>query len=88
MKLGIVIPCFNEEEVLEETKNRLEKLLKEMIKRGEISSDSFICFVDDGSRDKTWKLIEEFSKQSKMFRGIKLSRNFGHQNALIAGLMQ
>ena len=88
MKLGIVIPCFNEEEVLEETKNRLEKLLNEMIKEKEISNDSFICFVDDGSRDRTWELIEQFTKENKMFRGIKLSRNFGHQNALIAGLMQ
>jgi len=88
MKLGIVIPCFNEEEVLNETKNRLEELLNGMIKEKEISNDSFICFVDDGSRDRTWELIEQFAKESQMFRGIKLSRNFGHQNALIAGLMQ
>jgi glycosyltransferase involved in cell wall biosynthesis len=88
MRLGVVIPCFNEEEVLTETKNRLERLLGEMIEEKEVSEDSFICFVDDGSRDKTWELIEEFAKESKIFRGIKLSRNFGHQNALIAGLMQ
>ncbi len=87
MRLGVVIPCFNEEEVLTETKNRLERLLGEMIEEKEVLEDSFICFVDDGSRDKTWELIEEFAKESKIFRGIKLSRNFGHQNALIAGLM-
>jgi len=88
MRLGIVIPCFNEEEVLEETKSRLEKLLTDMIKREVISPSSFVCFVDDGSKDRTWKLIEQFAKESQIFRGIKLSRNFGHQNALIAGLMQ
>ena len=54
MKLGIIIPCYNEEEVLQETKKSIEKLLKEMIDLNEISADSFICFVDDGSRDRTW----------------------------------
>jgi len=88
MRLGIVIPCFNEEEVLEETKGRVETLLKEMIASQEIAPNSFVCFVDDGSRDNTWELIEEFAKGSSNFKGIKLSRNFGHQNALIAGLMQ
>jgi glycosyltransferase involved in cell wall biosynthesis len=88
MRLGIVIPCFNEEEVLEETKTRIETLLKEMIESQEIAPNSFICFVDDGSRDSTWELIEGFAKGSSNFKGIKLSRNFGHQNALIAGLMQ
>ena len=88
MKLGIVIPCYNEEEVLAETKKHIEKLLNEMIAKYEISKDSFICFVDDGSKDKTWDIIEEFAENSPNFRGIKLSRNFGHQNALIAGLMQ
>ncbi len=88
MKLGIVIPCYNEEEVLAETKKHIEKLINKMIEENEISKDSFICFVDDGSKDKTWDIIEEFSKNSPNFKGIKLSRNFGHQNALIAGLMQ
>jgi glycosyltransferase involved in cell wall biosynthesis len=59
-----------------------------MIKNREISDDSFVCFVDDGSRDKTWEIIEDISNQNPHFKGIKLSRNFGHQNALIAGLMQ
>jgi glycosyltransferase involved in cell wall biosynthesis len=88
MKLGIVIPCYNEEAVLAETTQRVEALFNEMIKNREISDDSFVCFVDDGSRDKTWKIIEEISNQNPHFKGIKLSRNFGHQNALIAGLMQ
>lgn len=88
MKLGIVIPCYNEEEGLGETTKRLQFLLDEMILSGEIDQESFICYVDDGSKDDTWKLIETFQKESSLFKGIKLSRNFGHQNALIAGLMQ
>ncbi|MEA1879603.1 MAG: glycosyltransferase family 2 protein [Campylobacterota bacterium] len=88
MKLGIVIPCYNEEEGLNETTKRLSVLIKKMIEQETISSDSFICYVDDGSHDNTWTLIEQFQKDSSLFKGIKLSRNFGHQNALIAGLMQ
>ena len=88
MKLGIVIPCYNEEAVLDETKKHIETLLNSMIEDNSISKDSFVCFVDDGSRDRSWEIIEEFAKDSSMFKGIKLSRNFGHQNALIAGLMQ
>ncbi len=88
MKLGIVIPCYNEEAVLDETKKHIETLLNSMIEDNSISKDSFVCFVDDGSRDRTWEIIEEFAKESSLFKGIKLSRNFGHQNALIAGLMQ
>jgi len=88
MKLGIVIPCYNEEEVLAETTQRVDSLLNEMIQNQEIAEDSFVCYVDDGSRDKTWEIIEEISNQNPHFKGIKLSRNFGHQNALIAGLMQ
>ncbi|MCH9741026.1 MAG: glycosyltransferase family 2 protein [Epsilonproteobacteria bacterium] len=88
MKLGIVIPCYNEEEGLAETTKRLQTLLEEMVELGEISQESFVCYVDDGSRDTTWELIEKFTEESEFFRGIKLSRNFGHQNALIAGLMQ
>ena len=88
MKLGIVIPCYNEEEGLAETTKHLIVLMEKMIQADEISEDSFICYVDDGSRDRTWELIEQFKEESPLFRGIKLSRNFGHQNALIAGLMQ
>jgi glycosyltransferase involved in cell wall biosynthesis len=88
MKLGIVIPCYNEEEGLSETNNRVQALMKALIKDASIASDSFICYVDDGSSDKTWKLIETFTQSTALVKGIKLSRNFGHQNALIAGLMQ
>jgi len=88
MKLGIVIPCYNEEEGLAETTKHLILLMQEMIQAKEISPDSFVCYVDDGSKDQTWSLIEQFKEDSSLFRGIKLSRNFGHQNALIAGLMQ
>jgi glycosyltransferase involved in cell wall biosynthesis len=88
MKLGIVIPCYNEEEVLAETKKHIEELLNSMIEAGDISSDSFVSFIDDGSKDRTWEMIEGFAKDGPNFRGIRLSRNFGHQNALIAGLMQ
>ncbi|SMC10176.1 glycosyltransferase family 2 protein [Nitratiruptor tergarcus] len=83
--LAMVVPCYNEEEVLPKTKKELEKLLHILIEKGLISQESFICFVDDGSKDKTWNLIEDFAKESHI-KGLKLSRNFGHQNALLAGL--
>ena len=88
MKLGIVIPCYNEEEGLAETTKQLQTLLDKMIKNREITEESFICYVDDGSKDKTWELIQHFKSESTLIKGIKLSRNFGHQNALIGGLMQ
>ena len=88
MKLGIVIPCYNEEEVVFETSKRLQALLDGMVENGDISQESFICFVDDGSTDDTWGKIEELQEKNAYLKGIKLSRNFGHQNALIAGLMQ
>jgi glycosyltransferase involved in cell wall biosynthesis len=85
--LGIVIPCFNEEDVLRETTSRLIPLLSRMHNEGLISDKSAIFYVDDGSRDGTWKLIEELSLEYKEICGIKLSRNYGHQNALLCGLM-
>jgi glycosyltransferase involved in cell wall biosynthesis len=84
--LSIVTPCYNEEEVLPETRRRLTGLLEELIADGKISSSSCIYFVDDGSRDRTWALIEEFAATDSRVAGIKLSRNRGHQNALLAGL--
>ena len=86
MKLGIVVPCYNEEEVIHETAKRLLVLVSRLVAAGKIAADSKIFFVDDGSRDRTWSLIEELSRQSSTVAGIKLSRNRGHQNALIAGL--
>lgn len=85
--LYVVIPCFNEEEVLTETSIRLKSKMENLIKRKMISRESKIVFVNDGSKDKTWQIIEELHKGDKIFGGINLSRNRGHQNALLAGLM-
>lgn len=85
--LNLIVPCYNEEEVLPETSVRLRALLERMIVAGQISGDSVITFVDDGSVDRTWPMIEALYKQGLRVRGIKLSRNRGHQNALLAGLM-
>jgi len=87
MKLSIVIPCYNEEAVLPETAARLQTLLADLAARSKISADSHVIFIDDGSRDRTWALIESLTQASPCFRGLKLSRNRGHQNALMAGLL-
>lgn len=84
--LGIVIPCYNEEEVLPETAKRMTELIGRLVSRGKISPDSKMVFVDDGSKDRTWALIERLAAENRHVAGIKLSRNRGHQNALIAGL--
>lgn len=86
MELSIVVPCYNEEAVLEETAQRLLTLLHRLQESDKIGADSCIYFIDDGSRDGTWKLIETLSEQYPPIHGIKLSRNRGHQNALLAGL--
>ena len=85
--LSIVVPCYNEEAVLPETIQRLTELLQYLIDKGKVRSDSCIYYVDDGSHDRTWDLIETFAKTNGFVRGIKLSRNRGHQNALLAGLL-
>lgn len=85
-KLWLVIPCYNEEEVLPETSKRLYQIMSEMIINNRISPESKIAFVNDGSKDKTWELIERYHNNIDMFVGINLSRNKGHQNALFAGL--
>jgi glycosyltransferase involved in cell wall biosynthesis len=87
MKLSIVVPCYNEEEILPDTSAQLEALLEDLIAKGKIDAASRIVFVDDGSRDRTWTLIEGLSRQRPHTAGIKLSRNRGHQNALLAGLL-
>lgn len=84
--LAIVVPCYNEEEVLPETARRLGDLVERLVRAGKVSGESTIRFVDDGSRDRTWQLIEELAASSPRFRGVKLSRNRGHQNALLAGV--
>jgi len=85
-KISIIVPCYNEEEVLGDTAQALLGILKEMIERSTISDKSEICFVNDGSKDKTWEIIEKLNSESACFKGINLSRNFGHQGALLAGL--
>ena len=85
--ISIVVPCYNEEAVLPSTLETLEGLLRDLVEKGKVASDSCIVFVDDGSRDATWDLVEAASRTSEQIEGIKLSRNRGHQNALLAGLM-
>jgi len=85
--LYIVVPCYNEEEVLPETSRRLEEKLKVLISAGKVSRKSRILFVNDGSKDKTWEVIIAQCQRSPLFMGVDLSRNRGHQNALLAGLM-
>jgi glycosyltransferase involved in cell wall biosynthesis len=88
MILSVIVPCFNEEAVLPETARRLQSLLDDLAGRGKIDAASHIVFVDDGSRDRSWAIIESLSRDSAMCRGLKLSRNRGHQNALLAGLLK
>ncbi len=83
----IVVPCYNEEEVLLETTKRLTEKMRALIDGGVISDKSRVVYVDDGSRDRTWAMIEQFHKANPVFAGIKMSRNRGHQNALLGGLM-
>ncbi|KRL66160.1 glycosyltransferase family 2 protein [Companilactobacillus versmoldensis] len=85
-KLGIVVPCYNEEEVLPETSKELTRIISNLVNEHKITNNSKIVFVDDGSKDKTWPIIDEFSKQNDFVSGVKLSRNFGHQGALLAGV--
>ena len=85
--LYIVVPCYNEEEVLPETAKRLREKVRALTEQGKISPKSRILFVNDGSRDKTWMLIEGLHNTDPIFSGVNLTRNRGHQNALLAGLM-
>lgn len=85
--LYIVVPCYNEEEVLRHTARHLKEKLEGLIFTGKIASHSRIMFVNDGSKDKTWEIIEDLNRESEYFVGISLSRNRGHQNALLAGLI-
>ena len=87
-KLNVVIPCYNEEQVLPITSKLFLEELNELISKGKISNDSRIMFVNDGSKDSTWNIIQELSKQDEHFTGISQSRNRGHQNAVLAGLME
>ena len=84
--LYIVVPCFNEQEALPHSHERLSKLIEEMIAQGSIGAESKLLYVDDGSRDNTWEIIEKLSSESNRVAGVKLACNSGHQNALMAGL--
>ncbi len=86
-KLFVVMPCYNEEEVLGETSKRMRGLFMTMEADGLISPDSKIVMVDDGSRDKTWSIISGLCDSDSIYRGVKLAHNAGHQKALLAGLM-
>ncbi len=86
-RLFCVIPCYNEQEVLPETSARIRDKLRKLISENKISKDSRILFVNDGSRDDTWDIIKRLHDEDEIFQGINLSRNMGHQNALLAGLM-
>ncbi len=86
-KLYLAIPCYNEEEVLRDSAEKLLNKYNTMMSEHKISYDSKIVFIDDGSKDKTWQIIEELHAENPVFQGIKLSCNRGHQNALLCGLM-
>jgi len=86
VRLSIVVPCYNEEAVLRECASQLRGCMQDLIHTGKISADSGILFVNDGSSDRTWELIEELCREDARFLGVCLSRNFGHQGALLAGL--
>ena len=85
--LYIVVPCYNEEAVLPETQKGLGNKLSDMISIGAISEESRIVFVDDGSKDRTWELIEKYHSENSKIGGVKLAHNRGHQFAVLAGLM-
>ncbi len=86
-RLAIVVPCYNEEAVMDYTSPALQEVLKDLISKGKIREDSFVLFVDDGSKDRTWELICEEHRKSPLIKGLKLAGNVGHQFALTAGLL-
>lgn len=86
--LYIVVPCYNEQDVIPQTCTLFSKKLDQLISKNKIRSESKILFVDDGSKDETWSIIKKLAESNKVFSGIRLSRNRGHQNALLAGLME
>jgi glycosyltransferase involved in cell wall biosynthesis len=86
--LAIVVPCHNEEEMLPVTAEALKSLLADLKTSGLAADSSYVCFIDDGSRDRTWERICELASTSSDFRGLKLSRNFGHQGAVLSGMLE
>ncbi|MBE5853370.1 MAG: glycosyltransferase family 2 protein [Lachnospiraceae bacterium] len=86
-RLALVVPCYNEEAVLEISSKALREVLENLIQKGKIANDSFVLFVDDGSKDRTWELIEQEHQKHSNIKGLKLAANVGHQFALTAGLI-
>lgn len=86
--LYIVIPCYNEEKVLPITASLFKNKIKSLIRNGKISENSKVLFINDGSKDSTWKIIQSLSKTDDIYEGLSLSRNRGHQNALLSGLLE
>jgi glycosyltransferase involved in cell wall biosynthesis len=86
IKLAVVLPCYNEEEILHTSAESLRVKFTQLKALNLITEDSFVCFVDDGSKDKTWGMIEDLTQETNIFKGIKLATNFGHQNAILAGM--
>lgn len=84
--LNIVVPCYNEQECLRDSAGQLCELLQDLISRGKVSDKSRIVFVNDGSKDATWQIIEQLHSENTLFEGVKLSRNRGHQTAVVAGI--
>lgn len=84
--LYIVVPCYNEQEVLPETSKRLLEKLQSLVLKNKIADNSRIMFVNDGSKDQTWSMIKGLCEENSAFAGVNLSRNRGHQNALLAGM--
>jgi glycosyltransferase involved in cell wall biosynthesis len=87
IKLAIVSPCYNEEAVLDISRRRLDELFDSLIADGRISADSFVLFVNDGSKDSTWQIISRLHKENPRYKGLNLAKNVGHQNAIMAGMM-
>lgn len=85
-RIAIVVPCYNEQEALPATNLELRRLMEGLVASEEVAADSYLLYVDDGSRDSTWSLIDEYAAESGLVKGLKLAGNAGHQNALIAGL--
>ena len=86
-RLGIVVPCYNEEEVLKISSKALREVLDDLVRKNKIAKDSFVLFVNDGSKDKTWEFISEEHNLYPQVKGVNLAKNVGHQYALTAGLM-
>lgn len=88
IRLAIVLPCYNEEEVLEISAKRLNKLFNSLLNSKKVSQDSFALFVNDGSKDATWDIIKRLNKEYGFVKGLNLAHNVGHQNAIMAGMMK